>query len=215
MNESTSKEQILKNIRNALINKEDLAYKTVRTNSDIFKKSDDDIDVQFATEFTKNKAKFLYCENEYELQSTLKQLIDNYQYPNLYCSIDKLKSFLENELKEDVKFAEKAETSIIAITGCEYLIARTGSVMISSKQLKALNGSNFPRIHIVIADSGQLTENLENALEGYKSKYGQNLPSWFSLITGPARTMAFDNTPHIAAKGKNDLYLLFLDNNFK
>jgi L-lactate dehydrogenase complex protein LldG len=98
-----------------------------------------------------------------------------------------------------------------AITGCEYLVANLGSVIVSS----ALSGSRkvfvYPPVHIVIAWSSQLVETLEEGYEKTISKYGDNLPSMISVITGPSRTADIEKTLVLGAHGPKKLHIFILN----
>ncbi|MFW5758527.1 MAG: LutC/YkgG family protein [Bacteroidota bacterium] len=98
------------------------------------------------------------------------------------------------------------------ITGCEYLIARTGSIMTSS----ALGGGRksyiYPSVHIVFARRSQLVFDLKDAFARLKDKYKNNgLPSMISLITGPSRTADIEKTLVMGAHGPEQLFVFFLD----
>src|SRR3546814_2452699 len=59
---------------------------------------------------------------------------------------------------------------------CEALIARNGSVLMSSAQSSGRRLSVFPHAHIVVAWSGQLVTDLKDGFRLLKEKYGDKVP---------------------------------------
>ena len=64
MKESTSKEKVLKKVRNALINKLENPFKDVDFTSNVFFQQKEGPEVEFATKLVENGGTFIYCENE-------------------------------------------------------------------------------------------------------------------------------------------------------
>ena len=91
------------------------------------------------------------------------------------------------------------------ITGCEFLVARSGTVMVSSAQGGGRQLSVYPPVHIVIAHKNQLVESLEEAYSGILEKYNDNLPSQIALITGPSRTADIEKTLVLGAHGPKEI----------
>lgn len=211
MEESTSREKVLKKIRNALIYKTDNPFQYIESDSEIYKPLEDTEDVSFAYAFTKVGGKFLYCENEVELVQTLKALILENGWQSIYAADAEMQFTLTQagipfQCDED-SFGEMQ----VAITGCEALIARTGSIMVSSKSETGRRMHAFAPVHIVIAWSEQLLTDLNDALALIRTKYSSRIPSFVSFITGPSRTADIEKTLVMGAHGPKELYVLFVD----
>ena len=71
MEESTSREKVLKKVRNALIYKTDNPFPQVDFESPVYRPMDESPDVNFAQEFTKVGGQFVYCEDEEDLVNNL------------------------------------------------------------------------------------------------------------------------------------------------
>jgi L-lactate dehydrogenase complex protein LldG len=95
------------------------------------------------------------------------------------------------------------------ITGCEFLVARTGSVVISSALPSGRQMNVFPPIHIVLAHVSQLVDYPEDAFVAIQNKYGEDLPSIISTITGPSRTADIEKTLVLGAHGPKE-FIVFL-----
>jgi len=211
--EVKSREKVLKSVRNALISKTDNPFPNVENESSVFVESNNPyIDITFAEEFSKVGGKFIYCENENELILNLHALYDEYKYGNTYC--------LENEIKEiltlaKIPFSDNNEDFIksgVCITYCECLVARFGSIVVSSRQVSGRRANIYPPVHIVLAYTTQLVMDIKDALNMIKNKYENKIPSLISLITGPSRTADIEKTLVMGAHGPKELFVFLIEN---
>ncbi len=210
MKESTSREKVLKSVRNALMTKLDNPHQNVEFSSSVFIESDEPLEIQFAEEFTKVAGKFVFCENIEEFIEQLQALIEKNKWDSVFCRDNDIVDVL---LKNDITCVSDEEKFLdlkVGITKCEYLVARLGSVMISSKQMSGRKLNVYPEIHIVMAYTSQLVPDLKHALKGIKTKYEDELPSLISLITGPSRTADIEKTLVMGAHGPKDIYLFLI-----
>lgn len=211
MEETTSREKILKKIRNALISKAENPYPSLDTESSVYNPIEDSLDITFAQEFTKAAGQFIYCENPGELAENLNSLIAENNWENIYCLDNNIKTTLNKAgipfSSDDSSFTDME----VGITNCEFLIARLGSIMVSSKQTSGRKLNVFPPSHIIFADTSQIVPDLKHALQGIKEKYQNNLPSLISVITGPSRTADIEKTLVMGAHGPKNLFVFLLD----
>ena len=213
MEESTSREKVLKKIRNALIYKTDNPFPNVDFERPIYKDFEETYDITFAQEFTKLSGKFIFCEDEKEFAQSLKFLIIENKWDNIFCSDHKLGELLS---REDVGYcsAEKDFLKInVGLIRCEFLIARTGSVMVSSKLNPGRRLAGYPDIQLILAYSSQLVPDIKDAIKKIKEKYPTGIPSMISVISGPSRTADIEKTLVMGAHGPRDLYLFLIDDN--
>ena len=211
MKESKTREKILKNIRNALIYKSDNPFPNIDFESPIYKLLEDSLDIAFAQALLKVSGEFIFCENKEDLLKNLQALIFEKKWKNIYCQEEEIMNILSSENIAFHQDEEKFITVEASITGCEFLIARLGSIMVSSKQTKSRRIVCFPPVHIVIAYSNQLVPDIKDAFSGMKEKYGSNLPSLISFITGPSRTADIEKTLVMGAHGPKELYVFLID----
>ena len=64
--DSTTREKILKKIRQALIHKTNQRFPSIDWDKNIYVSSEDSLEEQFANAFTKIGGQFIFCENELE-----------------------------------------------------------------------------------------------------------------------------------------------------
>src|SRR4028119_1147617 len=91
---------------------------------------------------------------------------------------------------DDTKF-KSAEAGI---TLCECLVARTGSIIITSRQAAGRRLGIYPPLHIVVAYTSQLVPDIKDGLQLMQTKYADLLPSMINMITGPSRTADIEKT---------------------
>jgi L-lactate dehydrogenase complex protein LldG len=211
MEESTSREKILKKIRGALISKTESPYASLDTETSVYHPFDDEPDFVFAKEFTRVSGQFIYCENQSELKKNLTALFSENRWSNIYCREPDIIKLVQSTGINVLSDEEQLTESKVAITFCEFLIARLGSIMISSAQASGRKLIVFPENHIVIAYTGQIVAELKDALIKMKEKYNNRLPSLVSVITGPSRTADIEKTLVMGAHGPRMLYLFLLD----
>ena len=211
--EIKSREKVLKSVRNALLSRTDNPFPNVENDSSVFIESNNPyIDITFAEEFSKASGKFIYCENENELILNLNALYDEYKYGNTYC--------LENEIKEiltlaKIPFSDNHDDLLkagVCITYCECLVARFGSIMVSSRQISGRKANIYPPVHIVLAYTTQLVMDIKDALNLLKTKYDNKIPSLISLITGPSRTADIEKTLIMGAHGPKEVFVFLIEN---
>lgn len=212
MQESTSKEKVLKKIRNALVNKAvDAVPKDVDFDSPIYNMPNQPLEITFAERFTELTGKFIFCENEEELIAILKAVIDENNYEHIGCFEEQIQQYLQ---KAGISYYPNSNDILkvkTGITACEFLVARTGSVVVSSRQKTGRQLHIYPDTHIVIAKLSQLVPDIKDALQGLKERYQDKIPSFISFITGPSRTADIEKTLIIGAHGPKEIYVFLVD----
>jgi L-lactate dehydrogenase complex protein LldG len=211
MEESSSREKILKKIRNALISRAAQPVKDLDFSSSIYNDFEDSLDVVFAQELTKVSGNFIFCESIEKFTKNLKSLIDDKGWKHIYCPDKKIQVLLK-QARIPYKFSETAFTkAAVGLTGCEYLVARFGCVVVSSKGQVGRKVYAFPETHLVLAFTSQIVPEIRDALSNLKKKYSNQMPSMVSFITGPSRTADIEKTLVMGAHGPKELYVFLVD----
>ncbi len=208
--ETTSKERILKKIRKALLEKSDNPYLNLEE-TPLYLPFENPLEVEFAQQFTEVSGKFVFCEDELDLVENLLALAEKDSLRKIYAWEPFIQKLLDHYgfpfYSTDTDF-EQAE---VGITSCEALIARNGSILISNANGSGRRLGIYPHINIVIAYTSQLLPDIKDGMELIKKKYGENLPSLVSVITGPSRTADIEKTLVLGAHGPRELYVFLLD----
>ncbi|MEI7661188.1 MAG: LUD domain-containing protein [Bacteroidota bacterium] len=211
MEDSTSREKILKRVRDALIEKTETPYPIIDQDSSVYKDITEPLDVTFAEALVKIAGKFVYCESEDEFIGVLRSFILEKDWGLLYCLDPRLHHLLKTGGIPYESDPDAILEARIGITRCEYLIARLGTVMVSSRLSPGRRITVYPEIHLVLGYTSQLVPDLKQALGNIKKKYRENYPSMVSLITGPSRTADIEKTLVMGAHGPKELYVFLID----
>lgn len=210
MDETTSREKVLKSIRNALLGKTPNPYANVDLESKIYKELDESLALNFAQEFTNLGGKFIYCEDEEDLKTVLKNFLENEDVQPLFSNEVEIQELLKEIEVNYSSSSESFKTIKAALTTCEFLIARFGSVMISSG-LAGRKINFYPEKHFVIAFASQLVPETKDALISMREKYDGKLPSMITQISGASRTADIEKTLVMGMHGPKEIYVFFVD----
>jgi L-lactate dehydrogenase complex protein LldG len=200
---SPAKENILKRIRQALSNPVPLPFPQSEGTSTVFHPATDSLDVVFAQEFTNMQGRFAFCINEEEMIQQLQQLIAEKQWSKIYCNTDKWNAQFSNTIN--------LESCDASITDCEFLVARTGTIVMSAAQQSGRTVSVYAPIHICIAYTNQLVYDVKDALQNIREKYAGNIPSLITFATGPSRTADIEKTLVTGVHGPKEVYCFLIE----
>lgn len=113
---------------------------------------------------------------------------------------------------DDRPGVDELESCDAGITGCEALIAQTGSVLVSGPGCGGRALSVLPPHHVVLATPDQLLPDLLAGFDHLRACYGEKLPSFFSFITGASRTGDIERILVLGAHGPKRLTVLLIGN---
>jgi L-lactate dehydrogenase complex protein LldG len=214
MKVSSSKEKILKKIREALSNPVPLPFPKSEGTNSVFQQPKEELEIIFAEEFTKLSGKFAFCVNEADMKVQLQQLLSEKKWTNIFCKEDSLLKVFN-----DGKFPKLNTSTLsdcdVSVTNCEYLIARTGAIVMTSAQQSGRTVSAYAPVHICIAYVNQLVYDTRDALKLLKTKYGNSLPSFITFAAGPSRTADIEKTLVVGVHGPKEVYLFLIDEKSK
>lgn len=203
---SQAKENILKRIRQALSHSTSLPFPQSEGQQSPFEPLRDDDAVIFAERFSALQGKFVFCGDSQELLAELKNLVLNKGWKNIYLEEEAVKKSWEGSQPHHADLA----TCDASVTGCECLIARTGSIVLSSKK-GGRAASVYAPVHITVAYADQLLPDIKEALQYLRKKYPAGLPSNISFATGPSRTADIEKTLVTGVHGPKEVYCFLVD----
>jgi L-lactate dehydrogenase complex protein LldG len=132
------------------------------------------------------------------------------KWEKIFCRDEALKAKLAennftNTSNEDLPGCDAA------ITNCEWLVARTGSIVMTAASVSGRTVSVYAPVHICIAYRSQLVYDVKDALQQAKEKYAGNLPSLITFATGPSRTADIEKTLVVGVHGPKEVYVMLVD----
>lgn len=203
---TSSKEKILKKIRQALSNPAPLPFPGSEGNNALFPSPSEELDILFAKEFTGLLGKFSFCEDTNELRIQLNQLILQRKWERIYCIEETI-----CKVSGIPATTSSLKDCDVSLTSCEFLIARTGSIVMSSAQESGRSASVYAPVHICIAYADQLVYDIQESLQLLKEKYKGNIPSLITFATGPSRTADIEKTLVVGVHGPKEVFLFLID----
>jgi|SRR5688572_22773052 len=210
MNVSASKENILKKIRKALSQPTPLPFPKSEGSESVFQPAQQEKEIEFAEQFTKLQGRFVYCINQQELAFQISSLVKKMDWQKVYCLEDELLKTAGSQLSDRIVKTDLSNCDV-SITGCECLVARTGTIVMSSAQQSGRTTSVYAPVHICIAYSDQLVYDVKDALLLVKDKYNNAIPSLITFATGPSRTADIEKTLVVGVHGPKEVYLFLVE----
>jgi L-lactate dehydrogenase complex protein LldG len=207
---SSSKENILRKIRQALSHPVPLPFPKSEGNNSVFQPASEELEVHFAKEFTHLLGKFAFCMSQEDMVNQLQALIKIRNWKNIYCVEKGLMDIVSSSATFPINTSNLADCDA-SVTSCEYLIARTGSIVMSSAQQSGRTVSVYAPIHICIAYTDQLVYDIKESLQLLKEKYADNIPSMITFATGPSRTADIEKSLVVGVHGPKEAFVFLLD----
>lgn len=163
------------------------------------------LELTFKNNLEKVNGKVHLFEDESRLLESLQSFLSAFNTDQIYCGetdirkkLEKLKVSTNNQFTNDIE---------VGVTSCEFMVAHTGSVMVSSMQEGGRKANVYPPIHIVLGKQDQIVDYLDKAFQRIQDRYKDQLPSQISLITGPSRTADIEKTLVMGAHGPKELHV--------
>lgn len=148
------------------------------------------------------KSEIYLIKNREDLKSTLNSIIESENVQSLYCQVEEALLLISESINITTVPNEE-----ISISGCDFLVSSTGSVVVSSLSGSGRLAYILPRILVIIAKKEQLYSSLNEVFDRMLQKY-KKMPSWYSVITGPSRTADIEKTLVLGAHGPKKLIVI-------
>ncbi|HET8574262.1 MAG TPA: LUD domain-containing protein [Edaphocola sp.] len=213
---SKAKENILRKIRTAL--QEEKAAKPYDDEAGsggevVFQPlSMPSLEESFALEFNKSGGFFAFCNGLDELAENLRQLALQKKWLEVMCADKDLFTVLIDKKLSFIREYNVQNNDMPAcITNCEAAIARTGSMIFSSRQHYGRSASIYFPVHIVVLRPEQIVEDIGDGLALLKKKYKGHLPSMINLNTGPSRTADIEKTLVKGIHGPKEVFCFLVN----
>ena len=178
----------------------------------VFQPETKELELEFAENFTGLLGKFSYCSDDTELQEQLLQLLNTKKITSVYCREPQLSHPLTTAGFTGINISSLADCDA-GLTSCELLVARTGSIIMSSAQLSGRTVSVYAPIHICIAYTSQLVYDIKEGLQILLKKYSNKIPSLITMASGPSRTADIEKTLVVGVHGPKEVYVFLVEGN--
>jgi L-lactate dehydrogenase complex protein LldG len=209
MESQGARNKILKKIKQALKSPVSVPFPDQVADTPIFIPTEQELAIDFAQNFTNLLGKFVYCADEGELAAQLAALIKSQKWEKIYSQES---GWLDDmsEYQFDPVNTDDLASCDASITLCEHLVARTGTIVLSSQQLSGRATSVYAPVHICIAYTHQLVYDISDSLLQFKNE-AAHIPSMISFATGPSRTADIEKTLVVGVHGPKEVYCFLVD----
>lgn len=207
----SSKENILNKIRKSLAQPTPMPFPEVqhiRREATVMP-PEDELTIGFAQNFSQAGGQFVYCSTPGELTQQLNILQQSKGWKKIFCREPKLIELLQQQGFHGMEFGSFTECEA-AITDCEKLVARTGSILMSSAQTSGRTTSVYAPVHICIAFTHQIVYDIYEGLD-YIQQSKEKLPSLITLATGPSRTADIEKTLVVGVHGPKEVFCFLIE----
>lgn len=206
----SSRDNILNRIKQALKKPVPVPFPAVENAVVPIQPAVQELELEFAENFSKLQGRFSFCADETELAAQLNQLAAQRKWTKIYCVEEDLKIKLEEKGFQNSS-ADNVHDCEASITYCEQLIARTGSLLLSSAQASGRTVSVYAPVHICVAYTDQLVYDIADGFNQVIDKYRLNLPSLITLASGPSRTADIEKTLVVGVHGPKEVFCFLVD----
>jgi L-lactate dehydrogenase complex protein LldG len=114
----------------------------------------------------------------------------------------------------DREFIPAAAASDVGVSGVDFALADTGTLVLLARKGQARSISLLPPVHIAVVKPEQLLSGLSDLfplLRGEAEAQGRDLSSAITFITGPSRTADIELTLVVGVHGPQQLHVVLLD----
>jgi len=211
MDNKNSRELILQRIKSSMEQGRNFPVPAYDKSSSVFPVPQDLLKT-FTDELNAIGGNVILGDNIQELIAHFELICHQKQISKVFCIDEEIKSYLKDSSIDTTKNSKDFKEMQLGVTRCEFLVARMGTVVVTSGQPSGRRLNVFPPIHVVFAKSSQLVAFPEEALEKLNEKYNNILPSFISFITGASRTADIEKTLVMGAHGPKEIFV-FIDKN--
>ena len=209
---TTNKEQILAKLRNAVLEKPEAMFEDIDLQSDTWNpiNEEDGNAITFVQKFKDMGGIFIYLESESELGECLHQLAPQNEWEPLWCANPEMQSLLE---KYGVSFSAEPDTSrkrLVSLMPCDYLIAQTGSIVLTDGKAGSRNAYTDCDVLLVVAHTNQIVGGLKEAMRQLKDHFGIQA-SQAVVITGLTQTYAIEQEAVKGVFGARQIAVFLVD----
>jgi L-lactate dehydrogenase complex protein LldG len=170
---------------------------------------------RFAEELAMLKGEFIEAADGREANAKLRELAARHQFETIAAQDTAELRCLLHEIPvtwvgSDSSGGVALGKFDLGITGCDALVARTGSVVLTARSAGGRALSVLPPNHLVVARKEQLVADLSDALALLRKKHGERLPSFITVTTGPSRTSDIEKMLVLGAHGPKKLFVMLV-----
>ena len=210
----TNKEQILAKVRSAILEKDEKHFFNINLQDDTWIpfKEEDGNEFTFIERFKENGGIFMYFESMEHFKEAMQQFaVENNWSPILTTSPEIKEIFSDSDIAFSDDYKDPERKKNVSLIPCEYMIAQTGSIVVSDTCAGSRAAYSFTDTLLIMARPSQFVSKLKDIFPLLKEKYHDNMPTGMSIISGASQSTAIDNTLVIGAIGCKQVALFLVE----
>ena len=158
---------------------------------------------------------FIAAANESEAAQAIQQILAQTKARQIAVSDSPLVQRIMAQVKSEALLLQNAAAPDLfdcdaGITGAQWAIAETGTLVLESDHERHRLSSLVPMIHIAIVESHRVRQTLSEVLQILRQLGPEGLSPTVTFITGPSRTSDIELTLAIGVHGPAELYVIAL-----
>ena len=134
------------------------------------------LDEQFTLNFKENGGKFIYCENNNELKEAFISILEENDWQKSKVSSRNKKLLDQFNQYKNLNISTFGKEDFL-LMDCEFLIANTGAILVTSQQIGEKKLEELSENMIVFAKTSQLIETISAGLQNINIRYKSSIPS--------------------------------------
>jgi L-lactate utilization protein LutC len=154
--------------------------------------------------------------DEVEASEIVRQIVEGAKAQRIAVSDSGLAQRVIKRVQTDALLLENADAPQlfgcdIGITGAQWAIAETGTLVLESDEERHRLASLVPTVHIAIIEAARVRRTLGEVLGALSEKGRSGLSPTVTFITGPSRTSDIELTLAIGVHGPAELFVIILE----
>ncbi len=155
------------------------------------------------------------AEDELAVKDVIREIIQKHSASRVAISDSKLVRRAVEETAGVEIFSDPSRDMLfdcdVGITGAQWAIAETGTLVLESEKENHRLTSLVPPIHIAVIEKSNVCATLIEVLQEIGAKGQESLSRTVTFITGPSRTSDIELTLAIGVHGPAELYVIVLE----
>jgi hypothetical protein len=190
---------------NSLFGGKKVSKEDEKSESPFMPEKKDPVEISFANNFISKGGRFLFSESELDCKKFFNNILkeNNWNKSDLFSLDQKISGTFD--LEADLNTSSISDKKV-AFISCEFLIANTGGILISSNQIKNLKLIQLPEHIIVKAKTSQFASDVSEGMSKLKAFYSKNIPTNITTLNAKNSDKESDFLSH--GNSSKNIYLL-------
>jgi hypothetical protein len=190
---------------NSLFGGKKVSKEDEKSESPFMPEKKDPVEISFANNFISKGGRFLFSESELDCKNFFNNILkeNNWNKSDLFSLDQKITGTFN--LEADLNTSSISDKKV-AFISCEFLIANTGGILISSNQIKNLKLIQLPEHIIVKAKTNQFASDVSEGMSKLKAFYSKNIPTNITTLNAKNSDKESDFLSH--GNSSKNIYLL-------